>query len=265
MKNLEDEYRRFHQEETPDLWNRIEAGLTEKNGKPKKPIFTFRRISACAAAVLGVVLLSGAYFLGGQGKAFRNMAAEDKGFADSSSMASMTEVPENRDEASAEDSFLDGDGASCGADDSAQRGDGMSAPADGQEPEETDGKSSDSIQQDACAEETGKDMEKLENSMSGMPQEGNTITDQKSDGADNVQEKGEGILTGNMEVAELAQEDGYTVYCLRTEDGETLSAVQGDDFRETLAAGECYLFTLRKVEDGKWQYVIEAAEAAPSE
>ena len=44
---------------------------------------------------------------------------------------------EDREEASAEDSFLDGDGASCGADDSAQRGDGMSAPADGQEPEET--------------------------------------------------------------------------------------------------------------------------------
>lgn len=30
MKNLENEYRKMIQQETPDLWNRIEAGLTEK-------------------------------------------------------------------------------------------------------------------------------------------------------------------------------------------------------------------------------------------
>lgn len=32
MKNLENEYRKMIQQETPDLWNRIEAGLTEKRG-----------------------------------------------------------------------------------------------------------------------------------------------------------------------------------------------------------------------------------------
>ena len=73
MKNLEDEYKRFNQEETPDLWNRIEAGLTDKKAKPKKNIFTFKYTSVCAAAVLLVILLPSLYFIGLHG---RNYAAD---------------------------------------------------------------------------------------------------------------------------------------------------------------------------------------------
>ncbi len=61
MKNLEDEYKRFNQEETPDLWNRIEAGLTDKKAKPKKNIRTFKYASVCAAAVLLAILLPSLY------------------------------------------------------------------------------------------------------------------------------------------------------------------------------------------------------------
>lgn len=58
MKNLEEEYKNSQQEEMPDLWNRIEAGLTEK----KKPIpllsaTRYLGIVAAAAALLLIVSL----------------------------------------------------------------------------------------------------------------------------------------------------------------------------------------------------------------
>lgn len=56
MKNLEQEYKNSQQEEMPDLWDRIEAGLPEK----KKPVFfmsanRYLGIAAAAAALLLVV------------------------------------------------------------------------------------------------------------------------------------------------------------------------------------------------------------------
>lgn len=36
MKNLKEEYKKSQQEEMPDLWNKIEAGLPEKRQKSKK-------------------------------------------------------------------------------------------------------------------------------------------------------------------------------------------------------------------------------------
>lgn len=56
MKNLEEEYKNSEQEEMPDLWDRIEAGLPEK----KKPVFfmsvnRYLGIAAAAAALLLVV------------------------------------------------------------------------------------------------------------------------------------------------------------------------------------------------------------------
>lgn len=56
MKNLEEEYKNSQQEEMPDLWERIEAGLPEK----KKPVFfmsanRYLGIAAAAAALLLVV------------------------------------------------------------------------------------------------------------------------------------------------------------------------------------------------------------------
>lgn len=56
MKNLEEEYKNSEQEEMPDLWDRIEAGLPEK----KKPVF-FMSVNRYwgIAAVAAVLLLVG--------------------------------------------------------------------------------------------------------------------------------------------------------------------------------------------------------------
>lgn len=58
MKNLEEEYKNSQQEEMPDLWDRIEAGLPEK----KKPLpflsaTRYLKIGAAAAALLLLVSL----------------------------------------------------------------------------------------------------------------------------------------------------------------------------------------------------------------
>ncbi|MCH5270142.1 MAG: hypothetical protein J1E83_05280 [Lachnospiraceae bacterium] len=58
MKNLEEEYKNSQQEEMPDLWNRIEAGLPEK----KKPLpflsaTRYLKLGAAAAALLLLISL----------------------------------------------------------------------------------------------------------------------------------------------------------------------------------------------------------------
>lgn len=216
MKNLEDEYKRFHQEETPDLWNRIEAGLTDKKAKPKKNIFTFKYASVCAAAALFVILLSGLYFAGMRG---RNQAADtapqnnmmfDNNRMPEAAGGSVTgSAAENSDVQYVMDSS---------AQDDVQSSEG-SAAAGQCEPETPTG--------DAFPRET---------------------------------EKAATPLSGIMEVTDTEQKDGRTVYYLRTEDGQTVSAVSGEGVETVLQIGETYLFTLKASEEQDWEYVIEAAE-----
>ena len=62
MENFEKEYRKMIQEEMPDLWNRIEAGLPEK--KKKTRTGKVLRYSGLAAACLcGVILIPAMMFL----------------------------------------------------------------------------------------------------------------------------------------------------------------------------------------------------------
>lgn len=57
MKNLEVEYKNSEQEEMPDLWNRIEAGLTEKK-KPIPFLSATRYLGVAAAAAVLFLLVS---------------------------------------------------------------------------------------------------------------------------------------------------------------------------------------------------------------
>lgn len=116
MKNLEDEYKRFCQEETPDLWNRIEAGLTDKKAGHKKIIFPFRYLSVCAAAILLLVLLPVVWILGGrkasetvpkEDTALQNMAPEAAGGMAAGDTAADTNGFSNEAECSTEDGMED--------------------------------------------------------------------------------------------------------------------------------------------------------------
>lgn len=244
MKNLEDEYKRFLQEETPDLWNRIEAGLTDKKVKSKKNIFTFKYASVCAAAVLFAILLSGLYFAGMRGRnqaadtaPQNNMMSDNNQMPEAAGGSVTGSAAENSDVQYAMDSSAQDDGQN-----------GEELAADGQCESETSERSeaSGSITQDAddaAAEENINEMEPPTDNV--LPQE---------------TEKTATPLSGKMEVTDTEQKDGRTVYYLRTEDGQTVSAVSGEGVETVLQIGETYLFTLKASEEQDWEYVIEAAE-----
>lgn len=243
MKNLEDEYKRFHQEETPDLWNRIEAGLTDKKAKPKKNIFTFKYASVCVAAVLFVMLLSGLYFAGMRG---RNQAADTA--PQDNMMSDNNRMPEaaggSMNGVAAEDSDMQYVMDSSAQDD-VQSSEG-SAAAGQCEPETSErSEASCSIMQDG--EDAAEEIINATEPPTGdaLPQE---------------TEKAATPLSGIMEVTDTEQKDGRTVYYLRTEDGQTVSAVSGEGVETVLQIGETYLFTLKASEEQDWEYVIEAAE-----
>lgn len=96
-KDFEQAYKELANRETPDLWDRIEAGLSEKSApekreehhpKEKKKIY-FRKYAGMAAAVLCVVLiLPAAVFLRQQGQKSSNyeMAADSSAPEESGGM-----------------------------------------------------------------------------------------------------------------------------------------------------------------------------------
>lgn len=237
MKNLEDEYKRFNQEETPDLWNRIEAGLTDKKVKPKKNIFTFKYASVCAAAVLLVVLLPSLYFMGLRGRnqsadtAPQNNMMPDHNMSDAAG-GGMTG-------AAAEDSGFLCEAEDGSAQDDGQRSEEAADSAGRGEPETAErNEASASIMQDAASATEPPTSD-------GIPQETVSTAEQ---------------LSGKMEVTDMEQKDGRIVYYLRTEDGRLVSAVLEEGIGAELQTGETYLFTLNVSAEAAWEYVIEAAE-----
>lgn len=235
MKNLEDEYKRFHQEETPDLWNRIEAGLTDKKVKPKKNIFTFKYASVCAAAVLLAILLPGIYFFSRNGRKNADTTQQNMMSAAGNGAADINGMAEDKDfMCEASDSILqDIDVEAAGGEMS-----GVST-------EENDGALP------AAEDSDGLDMQGNSESASRAPE---------SDSIPLGGEKPAEQLLGNMEVTDTEQKEGCTVYYLRAEDGRTVSAAFGGEVETELQIGETYLFTLKVSGEEAWEYVIEAAE-----
>lgn len=244
MKNLEDEYKRFHQEETPDLWNRIEAGLTDKKGKPKKHIFTFKYASVCAAAVLFVILLSGLYFAGMRGRnqaadtaPQNNMMSDNNKMPEAAGGSVTGSAAENSDVQYAMDSSTQDDG---------QNSEEIAAAGQCEQEKSEQNEVSGSITQDADDAAAEEDIRATE------PPTGDALPQETENAAT--------LLSGKMEVTDKEQKEGRTVYYLRTEDGQTVSAVSGEGVETVLQIGETYLLTLKASEEQDWEYVIEAAE-----
>ena len=258
MKNLEDEYKRFNQEETPDLWNRIEAGLTDKKAKPKKNIFTFKYASVCAAAVLLALLLPSLYFMGLRG---RNQAADTA--PQNNMMPDDNRMPYaaggSMNGAAAEDNDFLCEAEDGSAQEDGQMGDENADAAEQGEPETAErNEASGSIMQDAndTAEDMGqsgdKDSAPEENVSAAEPQVSGVIPPETENTAAQI--------SGKMEVTDTEQKDGRMVYYLRMEDGRTVSAVLDERIEAELQTGKTYQFALKMSGEAAWEYVIEAAE-----
>lgn len=265
MKNLEDEYKRFNQEETPDLWNRIEAGLTDKKAKPKKNIFTFKYASVCAAAVLLVILLPSLYFMGLHGRNYAaDTAPQNNMLPDAAGGGMNGAAAENSD-------FLCE--ADCSTQDDGQRSEEIADSVGQCYPETAErSEASASIVQDANSDTADKEQngsntasagtspaEEDKDGVSGTPEDLVSATEPPTNGGAET-ENAAAPLSCKMEVTDAEQKDGRTVYYLRTEDGRTVSAVFGEETGTELQTGETYLFTLKASGEEAWEYVIETAE-----
>lgn len=281
MKNLEDEYKRFSQEETPDLWNRIEAGLTDKKAKPKKNIFTFRYASACAAAVLLAVLLPGIYFFGMHGRkadngaAPQNMASADTAGGNGEDRNAQTQSVNSLYEAEddAQEDGQENEADACSAERYEPETAGRSESQSGFVQDTSDeligqDKTDDAAQDDVSVKEGSSETPSAtatpaEGSNSDAPV-GNASEEGKNGGAQTVADSS-AQLSGKMEVTDTEQKSGRTVYYLRTEEGEVVSAVSDEGLTMIFETGEAYLFTLKRADESGWEYVIEAAETAPAD
>ncbi len=74
MKNLEEEYKKFQKEETPDLWDRIEAGLPAPK---KRRAFPNKAVYAGAAAVVLLAAASGLWMGRGRFSSEKDAAVPD--------------------------------------------------------------------------------------------------------------------------------------------------------------------------------------------
>lgn len=227
MKNLEDEYRKSQQEEMPDLWNRIEAGLPEK--KSRKIVSISRYLGIAAAGIFLVLLVPGVLSLqrGGLSKSesAQNMAFDTTagGMADSASEGNCADTAERQE-------ALEEEMASAA---------NSSASTTG---------FADSIPEEEMLES---------NSMAGVPQDA-LLEQAQGDCAAGTEENK--LREESMEVVDITQADGYIVYTLHTENGEDIKAALLDTTETALQTGEKYLFTLQPVEGMDWEYKIEKVE-----
>ena len=257
MKNLEDEYKRFYQEETPDLWNRIEAGLTDKKAGHKKIIFPFRYVSACAPAILLLVLLPGIWILGRR-KAFEEAPQKN-------------EVHQNMSPEAAGDIAADTDGFwnEEGRDTENSRADSAEQyVADAVQPEENADAmlqgASGAVPSDDASSETATVKPSAEESKDEQIL-GDGVQDMDGQTPGGTVKNADEQIAGVMEVTAAEQKDGYMIYYLRTNEGEVVSAVPGEELPAALQTGESYLLTLKTSGETAWDYVIETVETAPAE
>lgn len=99
MRNLEEEYKKSQQDDTPDLWARIEKNLPEKKKCRKFPAVT-RYMAVAAAALVLCILIPGMLRRGSEDFTSQNSAY------DSADSAAMPEYAEEENGASADSSAM---------------------------------------------------------------------------------------------------------------------------------------------------------------
>lgn len=280
MQNLEAEYRKSQQEETPDLWNRIESALSEKPVQSVSPampqnmttapvqktkkIYKFARFTKAAAAVLFMALIiPGAWFLMNQ---TTNMGESENAAMDTATADAGAVVME-----AAADGAVAGDTTGSGV---------VTMDSDGDSNGYRDEESCvDSVTEQFWADEEAEiesaDQKLAEDVESGSSAE--TRPETESAGAESpaepqaneesVAELGSALQICEeitLESIEKEESDGQageeTVYRLRTAEGEVLVAILSQDLTVVLTEGNTYRFTLEAVSGEAWEYQIVNVE-----
>lgn len=221
MKNLEEAYKKSQQEELPDLWDRIEAGLPEKKKKKSMPLTVLPYCSVAAAALLLAVLVIPPLSRQSVNES-SDMAAQDSANGEDimwNGAISTSQTPEPEFEAEGSQS------ADMAAEDNDTALDGM---------EDFDGLLEAPIMDDAAVPETPM-------------VEDATVSETPH-------------ITKRLLVSEAAEMEGGSIYTLTDADSTIFLAFYANDLGSTLVVGESYVFTLREEAGEGWEYVIESVE-----
>lgn len=251
MRNLEAEYRKSQQEETPDLWNRIESALPEKklvkavrptfvpdgndtSAQKSKKIYKFARFTKAAAAVLIMALIiPGAWVL-------MNRATD---VAESDTAAMDTAAMDNAAMDTADAGVADMNAASEGAMAGDTTGGGVVTM-------DSDGASNGYSYEESGADSVG----------SGEPAELQADTESIAE----LKSAPEICEEMTLESIEKEESDGQagqeTIYRLRTAEGEVLVTILSQDISTVLTSGNTYRFTLEAVSGEAWEYQIVNVE-----
>ena len=236
MQNLEKEYKSYHNEPMPDLWNRIEAGLTDKDALKVRRRNKIMRYMPMAAAVLVLVVVSpGAISLTQTAESATDSCAPDMAvpWESHNDMAIEESVTET------EESFTFVTGSTAEKDmDSMEDAEESVTFADGMAPETSAGFADGTEAGGTVANGTVADEEcKLE--------------------AESDTAVGAECLEGYFTVLSMRKADGLNIYELSDETGNVLSGLCPEDI--ILKEGESYEMLLKCVAGENWDYVIEKA------
>lgn len=235
MRNLEEAYKKSIQEETPDLWARIEEKLPEKK-KKKKIISITRYMGVAAAALFLCLLIPGVLRIAGGTKnadSSAEMAFDAATSFDSANAAA--QVTEG-----AEGSKMEND---TSQDASTKEFFSMDSAEGGMDEGKNDVNDSYSTE-----EEKGFDSVIAENMELG-DEETLAIGSAKIE-----------TLQQNLTVQEIVQYNEYKILVLFAMDGTVFRVQVPEDDNFSFAVGENYDFALQKQEGEEWEYLLISAE-----
>lgn len=241
-RDFEKEYIELAQNEIPDLWDRIEAGLTEKTvpeppktDKPKMIVFR-KRYAGFAAALLCAAVVIPAWILTGQmnkSAAFDTAAQEESGgAAEEVCEAAQEDVTEEACEAAQEDV----------AEEAADTGAGYAETADTALTEE----SADTVY-DAAAVVTDNSTDTAESEDTGRGQEKNAFT--KEQEMESASEKKEAASGSASDIADLSRAHVLKNVVVQVISGESVN----DEKEESSLEGMLYAVNILEDPSGTFR------------
>ncbi len=235
MQNLEKEYKSYHNEPMPDLWNRIEAGLTDKDTLKVRRRNKIMRYMPMAAAVLVLVaVIPGAVSL------TQNAESAD-------SCAPDMAVPwESHNDMAIEESVTSTEESY-----SLVTGSTAEKDMDSMEDAETSVEFTDGIAPGANV-----------GFADGIETGGTVVNESVADAECKLEAEcdtaiGAECMEGYFTVLSIRKSDGLNIYELSDDAGNVLTVLCPEDI--TLKEGELYEMLLKCVAGENWDYVIEKA------
>lgn len=254
-RDFEREFRELKQNEIPDLWNRIEAGLSEKNDfvkeNTKKP-FAWRKWGTLIAACVCVVIILPAFSLLIRDKSYSGSGsdtaantteaiAEDNAAAMDTATAENAECGFAADEAAAAEEVMPENGlADSTGMESTEGMDGSAGAADagGTDAAAATNEAAADTSSDAASENAAPDVEAAAENKTADMAAGNTQT-QGADRADASGKEEEKAVWDDLADGQILEEVVIRIQKAETADGEALyqAAVEQADADNILESG----------------------------